>query len=246
MTIADFVLASSLLVAVAAGSANGSGNADPAASKHETPDSSVTKDLPLIELPAPVGASDTLAVIVSGDGGWAGLDKSVSRALVARGISVVGLNALRYFWHARTPDETARALERILRHYLSAWHKQRVLLIGYSRGADVMPFMTSRLPDDLWARIDLVALLGPATNIAFSFHITDWLGKKRADAVPTLPEIRKLAGLKILCVYGSDEHASACPLLPAGLAIVDELPGGHHFAGDYERVAERILAAGGR
>ena len=245
MTIPGLFRISGLLLALAVACANARGTEDVGGFDAETPDSFPISDLPLIVVPATTDATDTLAVIVSGDGGWAGLDKSVSRALAARGISVVGLNSLRYFWHRRTPDETGQALERVLRHYLSAWQKQRILLIGYSRGADVMPFMASRLPVDLRARIDLVALLGPATDIAFSFRITDWLGKKRRDAVPTLPEIRKLAGLKILCVYGSDEHASVCPLLPAGLAILDELPGGHHFGGDYKRVAETILAARG-
>ena len=234
---ADLCRMSGLLFAVASG-------AGPAAVSGATGVS--VSELPLIEVPATTGATDTIAVIVSGDGGWTKIDKSLTRALAAQGISVVGLNSLRYFWHPRTPDEAANALERVLRHYLSAWQKQRVLLIGYSRGADVMPFMASRLSGDLRARVDLVALLGPATSISFSFHITDWLGVKRRDAVPTLPEIRKLAGLKTLCVYGSNERDSVCPLLPAGLAIVDELPGGHHFGGDYERVAERILAAGGR
>src|SRR5437868_4171023 len=37
------------------------------------------KKLPLIEVPATKGASDTLVVFVSGDGGWASIDKSISR-----------------------------------------------------------------------------------------------------------------------------------------------------------------------
>lgn len=199
-------------------------------------------DLPLIEVPATAGTTDALAVIVSGDGGWAALDKSVSRILAAQGIPVVGLNSLRYFWHPRSPDEAAGALERVVRHYLHTWQKQRILLIGYSRGADVLPFMASRLPDDLRNRIGLIALLGPARNIAFSFRISDWLGRPRPDAVPTLPEIARLAGLKVLCVYGSEEPDSVCPSLPAGLAILEKLPGGHHFGGDYQAVAEKILA----
>jgi type IV secretory pathway VirJ component len=246
MTITDLFRVSGLLVAVAVGIANARETGELGSSDAATPDSSTLSDLPLIEIPASGNATDTLAVIVSGDGGWVALDKSVAGTLTAQGISVVGLNSLRYFWHPHTPDETAEALERVLRYYLLAWQKQRILLIGYSRGADVMPFVASRLPDDLRARVDLVALLGPATNIAFSFRITDWLGVKRSDAIPTLPEIRKLAGLNILCVHGSGEHDSACPLLPEGLAIIDELPGGHHFGGDYKGVAERILAASGR
>ncbi|MGH8506085.1 MAG: AcvB/VirJ family lysyl-phosphatidylglycerol hydrolase, partial [Stenotrophobium sp.] len=59
-------------------------------------------DLPVIELPAaavPSNANaDTLAVILSGDGGWADLDKSVGKALSQKGVAVVGVDSLRYFW----------------------------------------------------------------------------------------------------------------------------------------------------
>src|SRR5262249_43099572 len=96
--------------------------------------------LPLVEVPAlPAknggGASDRLAVIVSGDGGWAGIDREVGAALAARGIPVVGLNSLSYFWQEKPPEVVGRDLARILDHYLAAWHKERAILIGYSLGA---------------------------------------------------------------------------------------------------------------
>ena len=77
-------------------------------------------------------ASALMAVVISGDGGWAGLDKEVAGALAAKGIPVVGVNSLQYFWTARTPDGIARDLERILRRYLALWNRQEVMLIGYS------------------------------------------------------------------------------------------------------------------
>ena len=40
-------------------------------------------------------------------------------------------------------------LARIIRHYLQAWNKKRVVLIGYSLGADVLPFLANRLPEDV-------------------------------------------------------------------------------------------------
>src|SRR5437899_2266308 len=106
----------------------------------------VTAKLPLIEVPATKGASDTLVVFVSGDGGWAKIDKSMSKVLAENGMPVVGLNALQYFWTKRTPDSAARDLQWVLEHYLAAWKKDRVLFVGYSRGADVLPFMINRLP----------------------------------------------------------------------------------------------------
>jgi len=210
------------------------------------PDASSVADLPVVEVPATAGHSDALAFLASGDGGWASLDEEVAGVLAAKGIPVVGLNTLRYYWQPRSPEDSARALERILRHYLATWQRQRVLLIGYSRGADVLPFMASRLPADLADRVDLIAFLGPGRAITFQFHFTDWVSNlPRGETQPVQPEIEKLRGKKLLCVYGADEADSVCPRLPEGLARLYECPGGHHFGGNYQAIAERILVESG-
>jgi type IV secretory pathway VirJ component len=199
--------------------------------------------LPLVEVPAKEARGDLLAIVVSGDGGWASLDREVAGALSAKGIPVVGLDSLRYFWTRRTPDEASRDLARIAEHYLEAWQRGRLLLVGYSRGADVLPFMASRLPDALRSRVALVALLGPALDTTFEFHLPDWFeDASRPDAQQTRPEVEKLRGTPILCVYGSKEKDSLCTTLPEGLATLEERQGAHHFGGDYEAIADRILA----
>jgi len=198
------------------------------------------RDLPLVELPAK-GTTGELAVIVSGDGGWASLDRDIGGALAAKGISVVGLNSLQYFWHDRTPDEAGRDLTRVLHHYLEAWNARDVLLVGYSLGAEVLPFMASRLPPDLRSRVRLVALLGPGRTATFEFHVGEWLGRA-VHGPPTAPEIDRLAGLRVLCLYGTDETDSACPLVHRG-PEVERVPGGHHFGGSYTSLADRILQA---
>jgi type IV secretory pathway VirJ component len=55
-------------------------------------------------------------------------------------VPVVGFNTLRYFWTARTPEETARDVPRTMEHYMRTWSRERVVLLGYSIGADVMPY----------------------------------------------------------------------------------------------------------
>jgi type IV secretory pathway VirJ component len=217
----------------------------PAAATASTPATAkgvpAVNDLPLIEVPAKGAGGRTLAIIISGDGGWAGIDKDVSKALSAKGIPVVGWNSLQYFWTARKPDAAARDLERIVRHYLAAWDKQDVLLIGYSFGADVLPFFANRLPADLLGRVRLVALLGPSLTADFEFHVTDWLGGG-SKGQPVLPEVKKLGGHPpVLCLYGSKESDSLCPQVPAAVGKAQVLPGAHHFGGDYDALAALIL-----
>ena len=72
----------------------------------------------------------------------ASIDKSLADALAGENIPTVGLDALHYFWTHRSEDEMGRHLAAIVRHYLAAWHMDRVLLIGYSSSADVLPFIS--------------------------------------------------------------------------------------------------------
>jgi type IV secretory pathway VirJ component len=204
------------------------------------------KDLPLVELSAkdPQGSplDDCLAVILSGDGGWASIDKSLGEALAARGIPVVGWNSLQYFWSAKDPDVAGADLVRILRHYLSAWQKKKVLLIGYSMGAENLPFLVNRLPADLLPALRGVALLGPGKSAAFEFHISYWLGGSSGSAYPVLPEIERISTEKLLCVYGEEETDSLCRELPEGKGKAVMMKGSHHFGGNYQALVDAVLA----
>jgi type IV secretory pathway VirJ component len=197
-------------------------------------------DLPLVEVPAKPPTGDLLAVIISGDGGWAGIDHDVANDLAAKGVPVVGFNSLQYFWAARTPDGAAADLQRVVRHYLAAWGRQELLLVGYSLGADVLPFMAARLPPDLLGRVRLIVLLGPSRMTSFEFHLTDWLGGSEGGDLPVLPEVAKLRGKPLLCLYGQQEQDSLCTTI-GGLGKAVAFQGSHHFGGDYASLADRIL-----
>jgi len=204
-------------------------------------------DLPVIEIPAQPGAAavDAFAIVMSGDGGWAGLDKEVAQALAARGIPVVGLDSLRYFWNARTPDGLAADTDHMIRYYLAHLDKQRVLLIGYSQGADVLPFAVNRLPAATRARVALTALMGMSEHALFEFHVSNWISDDNSGPA-TLPEVERIVGTPVLCIYGEDESDSLCPKLDPKKVRIVKLKGGHHFNGDYAGLAREILAAANR
>lgn len=203
------------------------------------------EDLPLVEVPAKGTPRDILAVLLTGDGGFAAADRGLSGELSAAGVSVVALNSLKYFWTGRTPEEAASALERILRRYLADWKKNRVVLIGYSLGADVLAFMMNRLPEDLQAAVGTIVFIGPSANAEFEFHVLDWLGRSSGrNARPVIPEIRKIRpGVAILCVYGEKDDAQICGALDPGRAEPVKMPGGHRLGGGYGPVASAILAS---
>jgi type IV secretory pathway VirJ component len=197
--------------------------------------------LPLVEILPQQWETDYLVVILSGDGGWASIDRSIGEALVQEGIGVVGFNSLKYFWHRRTPQEAANDLKRILNYYAVSWKKNKVMVIGYSLGADVLPFMINRLDEPGKNLISAIVLLGPSKSVDFEFHLTDWLGGTSGSALPVLPEVEKLKGKNILCVCGHEEDDSLCLDIPPGLAHTIKVGGGHHFGGDYKKIVDIIL-----
>jgi type IV secretory pathway VirJ component len=201
--------------------------------------------LPVIEVPAGDGSGPLMAVILSGDGGWAAADKQMAAELAGRGIPVVGLDSPSYLRVKRTPDVAGSDLQRLLEHYLSAWHKRQVLLIGYSHGAGMAPFMVSRLPEELRDRIALLALVGLENHVSFEFHLADIVADiSHKGDLPVLPEVEKLRGTPLLCVQGSDENGSLCPSLDPSLAQVATHAGGHRVPGsEGKAVADLILAA---
>lgn len=202
------------------------------------------RDLPLIEQAARAPTHGVFAILLTGDGGYAGLDKGVTGELTAHGIPVVVLDIRAYLSRRRTPDSSGSDMIRIMQHYISAWSMQRVAIVGYSRGADVSPFMISRLPPDLRARVSLVAMLGLAERVNFQWHFKDiFIRSRRPSDVPTLPELAKLRGMNLLCIYGADEKESGCRDAPPGLVREEVRNGGHHFDDNFKALGDSVIAA---
>ena len=110
--------------------------------------------------------------------------------------------------------------------------KKRVLLIGYSQGADVLPFAVNRLPEATRAHVALIAIMGMSEHALFEFHVSSWISDDNSGP-PTLPEVNRITGMPVLCIYGEDEQDSLCPKLDPHRFKVVKVKGGHHFDGDY-------------
>jgi type IV secretory pathway VirJ component len=200
-------------------------------------------NLPLVVLPVEPARQDLFAVLLTGDGGWAELPRDVSDGLRAAGIPVVGLNSRRYFRHRRTPEETAHDVQRIVAYYALEWSAARVLLIGYSRGADVLPFVINRLTPDVRARVALAALLNPATETRFVVGVDDsGDDPPHPGSLPLLPEVSTLDGVALLCLYGLSDRHALCPTLEPDRYDLLAVGHGHHFDHEYTALVDAILA----
>lgn len=212
-----------------------------------SPSPTPAQTLPIVEVTAVDGAPSVpgrpLGFLLSGDGDWVGADKEIATVFATAGIPVVGLKARSYLRGAhRTPDGTADDVAAILTAHLARWSRESVILVGYSRGADLMPFIVNRLPEGLKRRVRMVVLLGPQPNASFTFHFLDLVkDKRRSRDLPVLPEIERIEGIPVVCVYGQKESGSLCPTAPPGLMEVVRRPGGHRLGDEGEDVAEMLL-----
>jgi type IV secretory pathway VirJ component len=207
-----------------------------------TPAQKTLDNLPIVELPSQ-RPSRLLAIVLSGDGGWRDLDKTIAERLHSEGVNVVGFDSLRYFWARKTPERTAEDVATIIEAYSRKWRADDVALIGYSFGADVLPFIYNDLPQNLRGKVKLISLLGLERAADWRIRVIGWLGAAPSrDALPTGPQISAIPGKLIQCFYGKDDEAASCATISNPGAEIVETRGSHHFDGNYNALAAKILA----
>ncbi len=198
-------------------------------------------NLPLIELPA-ASPSRLMAVFLSGDGGWRDIDKTIGENLQSLGVNVIGWDSVRYFWRKKTPEETAADLAAVISTYSAKWRASKIALIGFSFGADVLPFLYDRLRPGLKRHIAMLSLLSAGQAADWEIRVVGWLGAgPSAEATPLAPALKPIAGRLIQCFYGVEDTGSSCPQMASLGAEVIEKQGSHHFDGDYALMARQIL-----
>lgn len=197
--------------------------------------------LPLKLLPAGGSAEQPLVFIVSGDGGWNSFIESVSECLTRKGLPVVGLDSKKYFWNAKTPDVASADINAAINHYLKAWNRKSYILVGYSFGGCVVPFIANRTPAILKKQMDGLYAISPDERGDFEIHVSDMLslnpGKGKYDV---LSEMKRANQVNRVCIFGTEESASLKrSFSSAGIKIVT-LGGNHHFNDNYCALAGAI------
>ena len=182
-----------------------------------------------------------LVVIISGDGGWNNFTDGLAKAYVDKGLDVAGIDALRYFWHKSNPKTASGDVSKVIRYFSTKWHKKQVILLGYSFGADVLPFIFNDFENDVKSMIPLLVFMSPSHHASFEFQLTGWLKGDVDSPYLVVPEIKKIRGPVIMIIYGRKESENLTGDFPGGSIHFVPVQGGHHFDDNYTSLIDPVL-----
>jgi type IV secretory pathway VirJ component len=208
----------------------GKNEKDPAAGDN----SKKPENIPLVITKAKVQNKEApVALVISGDGGWYSFEQSIADNLANQGIPTIGLDSRKYFWNRTSPEKTAVDMAAALNYYSKEWGRERYLLIGYSLGAEIVPFIVTRLPQEMRSRISSAVLLSPEADTDFEIHISNMLGIGNINnSYKVMDEIIKMQAVPTLIIIGEDEKTEVPELLSGTTVKIEKIPGGHHYNRD--------------
>ena len=70
----------------------------------------------------------------------------------------MALDSKDYFWHKKDPQQFAMAMNQAIATYLKNKKRNSFIVLGYSFGADVTPFLITRFPSSLNTKCKNVVL----------------------------------------------------------------------------------------
>ena len=162
------------------------------------------------------------------------------QALNQQGYAVIGLNAKDYLWEKKKPEDAAKAIEAGINGINKQWKKKNIILIGYSFGADLAPFMLTHFSASFTSKVNHLVLLSPSPKTDFEIHILQMIGwgKNSGESVPA--EINKISK-PVTIIVGDDENEFPFSELTIKNKQVIKMPGGHHYDGDITALCRQII-----
>ncbi|MFT3998392.1 MAG: AcvB/VirJ family lysyl-phosphatidylglycerol hydrolase, partial [Asticcacaulis sp.] len=152
-----------------------------------------------------------LILFWSGDGGWHGdIDARLGAELSERGFDVVGLDTNIWFADKRSATEAGRKLSDMIARYGRTTPGRRIILMGWSFGADSLPFAYNALSEGDKAAVSQIVLLAVSKSTNLQVTLASRTGLDPGSiAVP--PELARLPRDRLTCVYNThDSQSSGC------------------------------------
>jgi type IV secretory pathway VirJ component len=196
-----------------------------------------TLHIPIIEAPS-AGDSNYYVILFTGNGGWRKLVQSVTAYLNTKGISVLAINTKKYFLSKKSPAKIADDLEQVIDYENRKWGKSRIVLMGYSMGAEVLPFAVNNLKPDYLSDINDIIMIAPGQKATFKIKLADYFFEiNKGKDIYT--ELKRMRSKNAYCIC-DDRDVSLCRSDLEGIIDFNVLTGGHHFNHDYVTLSKLI------
>lgn len=182
-----------------------------------------------------------LVFLISGDGGFNSFTTNLCTAINNAGYSITALSGKSYFWDKKTPQQTTTDIENYIKSQLQTRKNKEFILIGYSFGADVAPFVVNLLADSNKKQLQSLILLSPSTSTDFEVHLSDMFGKPKKRSMDVVAEINKLGAQKTTLIFGDDEDDFPKKEIVLKNVVITSLAGGHHYDGNTTEVAKTMM-----
>jgi len=186
-------------------------------------------------------ADKPLVFYISGDGGYTSFSEGVCTTINKAGYKVTSLNSKSYFDDQKTPKQTTDDIVGYLNDQFNKRKDQQFILIGYSFGADITPFVINLFPDSIKKKLISLVLLSPSTSTDFETHVWDKLGLKKKRSMDVVAEVNKLGAIKTTIILGDDDDDFPINNIKLKNYVHELLPGGHHYEGNTDEVARTIM-----
>lgn len=201
-------------------------------------DSAENPDFPIRELDA---QNDSPFIFyVSGDAGFNTFSKSLSDELFKRNYDITALDSKTYFWKRKNPAETAKKISDYLTEKLKGRKNQGIVLLGYSFGADISPFIYNRMAKNMHDKIISVILLDPSKTADFEVSLQGMIFDKGRGDYKVLPEVNKMKAPKTLAILSNIGIRFPYKAITVKDFTMKHLPGNHRYNNDYAKLATLI------
>lgn len=180
---------------------------------------------------------------ISGDAGFNSFSKNFGQNMHRFGYDVFALNTRKYFWTKRTPESAAEDTEKFLKEITANRTNKKIIIVGFSYGADVAPFIYNRFDAGFKKNIQNLVIIGPSKVNDFEIHLAEYVTGEKEYGFSVLNEINNVRNVPFTLIVSDFEfyHFPISQIMLKNYSLL-HLHGDHHYGGDTKRLAAFVNA----
>nr|WP_220417481.1 virulence factor [Dyadobacter frigoris] len=141
----------------------------------------------------------------------------------------------------KTPEKSAEDIIKSINYYMKKWNRKSFVLLGYSFGASIVPFIASRMSQNLLDDNLGFICLSPDLSTDFEIHLTDMLHVgKNTGQYDVLEELVKIKSIEPILIFGTEEETYAKNIFKKSGFKMILIQGDHHFDKNFHALAQNI------